>query len=361
LLRIHFSGDDLARTRLAGGPDPMWETLLSLHVLQQPEDVGPLRQWRNTVRKQVPPSTALLHELAPYRGYSADFLTPAGVGDEGFEAGLEAVLATPRHRLRGDIAVLMAERRPTPWLRSLAEGRSTSLERLGHALRDYHSCAIAPFWRELCHQAAFDRAARAHMLVEYGLGRLLGTLLPAMRWQGRTLTVPYGGYDRDVYLDGRGLLVVPSMFCRGRPVCLRDPGLPPVLVYPIAPALSRLGPAENAMAGRDDDLHVATPARRGPAGVVRQLTRREQQVLALMAEGRSNEAITQRLGVSDKTVETHVRNIFAKLKLKPDLADHRRVLAVLAYLHSGLLPAPARPHPGRGEAGGEGVLELLTE
>ncbi|WP_258563140.1 helix-turn-helix transcriptional regulator [Streptomyces phytophilus] len=246
-------------------------------------------------------------------------------------------------------------------MRSLAEGRSTSLERLGHALQDYHSRAIAPFWRELCHQAAFDRAARAHMLVEYGLGRLLGTLLPAMRWQGRTLTVPYGRYDRDVHLDGRGLLVVPSMFCRGRPICLRDPGLPPVLVYPLAPALSRLGPAENAMAGRDDDLYDATPGRRGPAGVVRQLTRREQQVLALMAEGRSNEAITQRLGVSDKTVETHVRNIFAKLELKPDLADHRRVLAVLAYLHSGLLPAPARPHPRRGEAGGEGVVELLTE
>ncbi|WP_199736954.1 LuxR C-terminal-related transcriptional regulator [Micromonospora solifontis] len=50
------------------------------------------------------------------------------------------------------------------------------------------------------------------------------------------------------------------------------------------------------------------------------------------AEGRSNDAIAQRLGVGGKTVETYVRNIFAKLCLEPRLADHRRVLAVLAYL-----------------------------
>ena len=64
------------------------------------------------------------------------------------------------------------------------------------------------------------------------------------------------------------------------------------------------------------------------------LSQREREVLALMAEGRSNSAIAQRLRVTDGAVEKHVRSIFVKLRLTPDEAQHRRVLAVLAYLRS---------------------------
>jgi DNA-binding NarL/FixJ family response regulator len=62
------------------------------------------------------------------------------------------------------------------------------------------------------------------------------------------------------------------------------------------------------------------------------LSPREQEVLALMAEGRSNQAIAERLTVGEGTVEKHVTSIFGKLGLADSLTDHRRVLAVLAYL-----------------------------
>jgi DNA-binding NarL/FixJ family response regulator len=62
------------------------------------------------------------------------------------------------------------------------------------------------------------------------------------------------------------------------------------------------------------------------------LTAREREVLALMAEGRSNTAIARLLVVSEGAVEKHVRNIFTKLNLPPDDEQHRRVLAVLTYL-----------------------------
>lgn len=65
-----------------------------------------------------------------------------------------------------------------------------------------------------------------------------------------------------------------------------------------------------------------------------QLTDRERTVLALMAHGRSNRALSRELHVSEKTVEAHVRSIFTKLDLPPDEDDHRRILAVLAFLRS---------------------------
>jgi DNA-binding NarL/FixJ family response regulator len=65
---------------------------------------------------------------------------------------------------------------------------------------------------------------------------------------------------------------------------------------------------------------------------VEELTPREREVLGLMAEGRSNQAIADALVVSERAVEKHVTSIFAKLNLSPAAEDHRRVLAVLAFL-----------------------------
>jgi DNA-binding NarL/FixJ family response regulator len=62
------------------------------------------------------------------------------------------------------------------------------------------------------------------------------------------------------------------------------------------------------------------------------LTAREREVLALMAEGHSNDGIAEHLGVTARTVETHTNRIFFKLGLEADPATHRRVLAVLAHL-----------------------------
>jgi DNA-binding NarL/FixJ family response regulator len=65
-----------------------------------------------------------------------------------------------------------------------------------------------------------------------------------------------------------------------------------------------------------------------------QLTPREREVLALMAEGRSNAAIAQRLFITEKSVAKHAAGIFTRLGLAPSEDDNRRVLAVLAYLNS---------------------------
>jgi DNA-binding NarL/FixJ family response regulator len=76
---------------------------------------------------------------------------------------------------------------------------------------------------------------------------------------------------------------------------------------------------------------VAKPRERSP---IDELSEREREVLALMAEGRSNQAIGQRLFLSERTVEAYVRSIFTKLNLEPTADDHRRILAVLAFLRA---------------------------
>ncbi|MCA1841508.1 MAG: response regulator transcription factor [Actinobacteria bacterium] len=64
------------------------------------------------------------------------------------------------------------------------------------------------------------------------------------------------------------------------------------------------------------------------------LSAREREVLALLAEGRSNQAIAARLHVTEKTIQTHVASILAKLDIHQDADDHRRILAVLTYLRA---------------------------
>jgi len=72
----------------------------------------------------------------------------------------------------------------------------------------------------------------------------------------------------------------------------------------------------------------------GPVRALGELTPREHEVLTLMAEGRTNSGIAKRLWLTEKTVETHVRAILMKLGLTVSDDDHRRVLAVLAYLRA---------------------------
>jgi len=94
-------------------------------------------------------------------------------------------------------------------------------------------------------------------------------------------------------------------------------------------AIARVAAGESVIDPEVVARLVARPRRNSP---LETLTERELAVLALMAEGRSNQAIASQLYMSPKTVETHVGNMFAKLCLEPAAEDHRRVLAVLTYL-----------------------------
>lgn len=96
-------------------------------------------------------------------------------------------------------------------------------------------------------------------------------------------------------------------------------------------AVRRVAAGETVL---DPEVVAQLVARRRQYDRLTALSDREREVLALMAEGRSNSAIAEGLVVSEGTIEKHVTSIFTKLGLAPSETEHRRVLAVLAYLRS---------------------------
>jgi len=96
--------------------------------------------------------------------------------------------------------------------------------------------------------------------------------------------------------------------------------------------LDSLGRVADGGTAIDPEVVAQLVGRRRTADAMEKVTSRELDVLGLMAEGRSNSAIAETLHISLGAVEKHVGNIFTKLTLLPADEDHRRVLAVLAYL-----------------------------
>lgn len=238
---MHFSAGDLSRTRIADGPDPLWEIILSIHQLHERRREPVLTSWRNRACSLDVQAQRALARLVPPHGYFPDFLTPAAASG-GLESGIEAVLSTPRSRLRSEVTLLSA-RNPLPtWARGLADGECDTLRRLGQALRRYHASVLEPAWQDITRRAETDRLHRDRMQAHLGTEAMLRTFAPVLRWQPPVLCADYP-VDRDIHLHGRGVLLVPSYFCRRTPVALVNEALLPVLVYPAQPPESACPPA----------------------------------------------------------------------------------------------------------------------
>jgi DNA-binding NarL/FixJ family response regulator len=125
-------------------------------------------------------------------------------------------------------------------------------------------------------------------------------------------------YARDLLADGSG----------GVGYLLKD------RVARVEEFLDALGRVARGEAVLDPQVIAQVLAGQRRDSALSALTARERELLALMAEGHSNTAIAQRLVLSASAVEKHIGNVFAKLGLLPDDAQHRRVMAVLAYLRA---------------------------
>jgi len=209
----------------------MWETVLSLTELRGRDAPNIFGRWRREARARVDPSVRFLLPLVPPVGYFADFLTPAE-GLDGIDAGIDAILHTPRRQLRADVAVLAANRALPAWALDIADADPAALGQIGEAFRSYYRTIVEPYWPTILAQAEADRARCAQAFLDGGWIATLANLSDAMQWRPPVLEVNYP-VDRDLFLYGRGLLLIPSYFCWRLPISLMDSERRPVLVYPV--------------------------------------------------------------------------------------------------------------------------------
>jgi hypothetical protein len=249
-MRVHFTDADLARTRLKLGVDPLWEIVNSVQALQHRHGGASFDGWRQAVRRSVGRDPALRHaiprlvDLAPHATYFPDFLTPVEGADTDvdIDSEIEAVLTTPRRRLRAEIGQL---HKPTPHLTDLADGDLAAMHGLRAALRTYYQQAVLPHLPQITGALRMDSADRIHTYLRSGAEAMLATFAPLATWHRPVLSFDYP-LDRDLHLNGRGLLMIPSFFCLRYPVSLADSDLQPVLVYPVAPKARLLGAPRSA-------------------------------------------------------------------------------------------------------------------
>jgi hypothetical protein len=218
ILRFHFGGDDLARTRVGTSVGPLTETLFSLHAVA-PDGPDPLLAgWRRRISRDAAASLRVLGELqAP--AWTVD-LVAADRADvvPGFETSPVA----------------------SGWMIRATLDPAASRLHMVEAFHAYHRVAVRPYWdaiRTLL-EAAFVRLVR--IAGERGVEEMLSSLHPAVEWRPPALQIHRSGTTAgELHLRGRGLVVVPSFF--GRPHAVPAPpgsGGPSVLFVPVTPELT---------------------------------------------------------------------------------------------------------------------------
>lgn len=236
MLYIHFSDADLARTRISATPDPLWEVAASLHRLQSRTGRWAYAGWYRTARQRLREKgleravRTVLLPLYPRAAYFPDFLTPGHAAD-GLDAGVESILATSPQRVLREMAILDRTVGAPPWAGQLA--RQDARKELVRILRAYHEAVVDPYKEQVQARIEAERAVCARGVLDGGVEGMLAGLGPMMRWRPPVLEVTYPKQtpDRDLFLNSRGLTLVPSYFNWAEPVAFADPALPPVLWY----------------------------------------------------------------------------------------------------------------------------------
>lgn len=198
-MRIHFTVGDLAQVRLRPTLGPVAETLFAFGPLGR-AGVGPYSRWRGLVTEQLRDRPALA-----------------------------ALLNGPKGRPPApeDLLCLIDKAPDDSVLRALGLSRRAAAT----AVLELWQVTIAPYWHRVLACLDDECDARGRIAMTGGVERLLATLHPKVTWQSPVLEVP-GGPDSDVHLDGRGLLLCPSLFLANRPAILigaeLESGLPAV-------------------------------------------------------------------------------------------------------------------------------------
>jgi len=341
VLTIDLSAEDLTRLRAPGRPDAMWDTVLSLHLLQNRQAALAFDPWRRQVRSRIveaglTTTVAALARLAPFASYFPDFLTPTPVagprpdgsgGEAGIEAAADRVAGTPRTRLARELAMTFPSGAP-PWVRRIAAGEAEAMRWLAAALCRYHEVAVAPYAPVTRAALAADQEARDAALRRGGMQGLMGSFDPLLRRDGGRWTAWYP-VTQTLSLRGRPLMVVPSVFCVLAPVVLEDDALDPVLVYPVDPAPGWVARGGDAAGDGAQVAHLIGPTR--------------ARVLEVLDTSRTTTELARVLALTPATASRHA-TVLREAGLVSSERQGNRVLHTRTRLGDALLAGHVTGH-----------------
>ncbi|MFJ9431474.1 ArsR/SmtB family transcription factor [Streptomyces sp. NPDC101490] len=285
MLRIHFTAKDFALTRFAPRPAPLQElhAALTTAVAQLG---GPLfTPWRGRVLRTLPAATDPLAELIP-GGRPPSFLDVLGdtMADafEQVRAGSPCLIRSELRRVYGTT--------PAPrWIRDLHAGDETAWRTLRRAQQAAYESVLAPVWSVVQDLHREEFTGYALTVAEHGVAATLTGLAPGSRLHEGVWEWPGAAPDRDIRLDGRGLVLLPTFHHPAGPLLHDTPGHPAVLTYPAGPGLP--------------------PTAEGPGVSAEALSavlgRTRLDALRLLAEPHTTTSLARALHVSNATASSH--------------------------------------------------------
>lgn len=329
MIRIEFSADDIARTRIAATPDPYAETVLGVGALRMARPERIAVPWRRTSDRVTAELAAFLNPRGPVQ---VDLFTPAGTAAD-FGTAADRLLGVPDETFSAEIAALYRRGLRSPaWLDGIGRAELPARKRLAGALRRAHDRYVEPYWPSMRAVLDAERTRLRRLLADGGVEGLLSGFHPLAHWRSGALDLPTAGrwtrLPLSGRLGGRGIVLTPSVLCAVGPVPFfpYDESGPAVLYYPVA-----LDPVAQARlwAGAVPD---------GSSPLATLLGRTRAAALAVIADGCTTTELARRLGVSAGNASQHAAALRGA-GLVASRRDANRMLHSVTALGAQLLEA----------------------
>jgi DNA-binding transcriptional ArsR family regulator len=232
--RIHFTAEDLARTRVATTIGVAAETFDSVRLLKDRDTSLAFRRWQVSVRGRLGEQAGPLAALMPVRGPLIDAMSLMG-DTASIDEAVDNLMAAPRTLMRLEVENVDFHPEHRSWARNLIDGDREARLDVATALRSCHNLTVAPYWSRVRSHLSEVRNAYLGTMADGGVEQLLATLCgPLVRWRPPVLEVVHP-HDADVHLNGRGLVIAPTAFSTQQVELLHpplDPARAPTLAVP---------------------------------------------------------------------------------------------------------------------------------